>query len=603
MVTAEQLRAARAILQMDQADLAKISGVSVETIKRLERQTGKIRAKDETIIAIQKVFEALHLEFLGDRDGCGAGVRLVHPDNLQLMREALTGEVTHALEQWLKARCATDPKFFEHGEKRVTQALTKLSARILPTIVHSVLSVVVTHADPDHYEGLIPVRRRASDPTPEEGRALIESANRAAPRAMSAAERAMADAHHLTPAMFGLIQDAGDLAAAGNRAFTRAFIAAIPASERGALTNAEGGLSAEGLVRTRNAVLAKTYGNADVLSRITESTDDEIKSISNALLAAAPQWAKMRADIEAHRVRADMDETPNLIEAVKRTADIRARGQKLGDYLRQIDAFDDLTMLVESWMRIFCDPFGKTPSTQRIKDALEDFTEQARKVSAAMSAAERAMADTHYVTPAMLGRIADAADLDAAGRRAFNSAFITSISVSHTNAEGGLSAEGIVRARNAVLAKAYGNADVLSRITESTDDEIKSISNALLAAAPQWAKFRADIEAGRVRADLDVTDDLMQAVKQTADIRARGQKLQEFLAQEDAVVRLPVGVENWMRMLYDPFRKRTAAAPRIAERLRFYVDEAAIVTNDPRLGPGVTPDEIQCRVLRRLHAA
>jgi hypothetical protein len=85
-------------------------------------------------------------------------------------------------------------------------------------------------------------------------------------------------------------------------------------------------------------------------------------------------------------------------------------------------------------------------------------------------------------------------------------------------------------------------------------------------------------------ADLDVTDALMDAVKQTADIRARGQKLQEFLAQEE-FDKLPVGVENWMRMFYDPFRKRTAAAARIAERLRFYVDEAAIVTNDPRLGP------------------
>jgi transcriptional regulator with XRE-family HTH domain len=604
MVTAEQLRAARAILQMDQAELAKLSGVSVETIKRLERQTGKLHAKIETIIAIRKAFEAQHLEFLGDHDGRGAGVRLVHPDNLQLMREALTGEVTHTLEQWLKAQCATDPKFFEHGEKRVTQALTKLSARILPTIVRSVLSVVVTHADSDHYEGLISVRRRASDPTPEEDRALIESANRATPRAMSAPERAMADAHHLTSAMLGLIQDAGDdLLGAGNRDFTRAFVAAIPASERGALTNAEGGLSAEGIVRARNAILAKAYGNADVLSRITESTDDEIKSISNALLAAAPQWAKFRADIKDGRVRADVDETPFLIEAVKRTADIRARGQKLGDYLRQIDAFCDLTMPVENWMQIFYDPFGnRTASTQRVKDALEGYTEQARKVAAAMSAAERARADAHYLTPAMLGLIQDADDLSAAGNRAFTRAFIAAIAASErgalTNAEGGLSAEGIVRARNAILAKAYGNADVLSRITESTDDEIKSISNALVAAAPQWAKFRADIEASRIRADVDATDDLIQAVKQTADIRDRGQKLQEFLA--DAVEKLPVGVELWMRLFYDPFRKGTAAAPRIAESLRSYVEEAVRVSNDPRFEPEVTGDKIQSNVLSLL---
>ena len=39
MVTAEQLRAARAILQMDQADLAKVSGVSVETFNRFDDGT------------------------------------------------------------------------------------------------------------------------------------------------------------------------------------------------------------------------------------------------------------------------------------------------------------------------------------------------------------------------------------------------------------------------------------------------------------------------------------------------------------------------------------------------------------------------------------
>ena len=78
----------------------------------------------------------------------------------------------------------------------------------------------------------------------------------------------MADAHHLTPAMLGLIQDAGDLGVAGNRAFKRAFVAAIPASERGALTNSQGALSAEGLMRAKNAVLAKAYG--EMIVGITE---------------------------------------------------------------------------------------------------------------------------------------------------------------------------------------------------------------------------------------------------------------------------------------------------------------------------------------------
>jgi transcriptional regulator with XRE-family HTH domain len=339
MVTAEQLRAARAILQMDQADLATISGVSVETIKRLERQTGKLQAKIETIAAIQKAFEAQHLEFLGDRDGRGAGVRLLHPDNLQLMREALTGELAHRVRQWLKSRCSTDPKFFERGEKRVTQALTSLSARILPTIVHSVLSdpqkcrwgnvTVATQSGADVERSREPtlVRRSVSDPTP-----------------MSPPERAMADAHHLTPD----------------------------------LTDALGGL----LAHPKYAIVAKAYDNADVLSRITESTDDEIQSISNALVAAAPQWAKFRADIKAGRVRADLDVTDDLMEAVKQTADIRARGQKLQEFLVQEDAFDKLPVGVENWMRMFYDPFRKcTASAPRIAESMRFYVEEASIVT------------------------------------------------------------------------------------------------------------------------------------------------------------------------------------------------------------------------------
>src|SRR5437764_486931 len=114
LVTAEQIRAGRAILQMDQSELAYLSGVSVETIKRLERQTGKLHAKSETITAIQKALEAQRLEFLGEQDGRGAGVRLVHPDKLKLLRNALIAEWAHMMDQWVKAQCATDPKFFEH---------------------------------------------------------------------------------------------------------------------------------------------------------------------------------------------------------------------------------------------------------------------------------------------------------------------------------------------------------------------------------------------------------------------------------------------------------------------------------------------------------
>jgi hypothetical protein len=92
------------------------------------------------------------------------------------------------------------------------------------------------------------------------------------------------------------------------------------------------------------------------LARVAESTNDEVKSISNALTAAAPQWARMRAAIADGRVRPDIDATPQLIEAVSRTAEIRSKGIKLHDYLAQLDAFDRPAPEVEDFMLAFYHP-------------------------------------------------------------------------------------------------------------------------------------------------------------------------------------------------------------------------------------------------------
>jgi transcriptional regulator with XRE-family HTH domain len=66
MMTAEQLRAARAILRFDQKILAERAGVSTETIKRLERQDGLLQANFDTL---RRVKEALELAGVVFTDG------------------------------------------------------------------------------------------------------------------------------------------------------------------------------------------------------------------------------------------------------------------------------------------------------------------------------------------------------------------------------------------------------------------------------------------------------------------------------------------------------------------------------------------------------
>lgn len=76
VITAGQIRAARALLNWKQGDLAREAGLSVTTVKTAELGTADPRGN--TLTAIQGAFDRAGLVFLeeGDtRDG-GAGVRL-----------------------------------------------------------------------------------------------------------------------------------------------------------------------------------------------------------------------------------------------------------------------------------------------------------------------------------------------------------------------------------------------------------------------------------------------------------------------------------------------------------------------------------------------
>lgn len=75
IVTGEQLRGARAMLRLEQSDLAQRAGVSVETVKRLERTVGPISANTGTMDALMRVLTGAGAEFIPENGG-GAGVRL-----------------------------------------------------------------------------------------------------------------------------------------------------------------------------------------------------------------------------------------------------------------------------------------------------------------------------------------------------------------------------------------------------------------------------------------------------------------------------------------------------------------------------------------------
>jgi transcriptional regulator with XRE-family HTH domain len=75
MINAAQVRAARALLNISQDDLATIASVHVATIRRLEAAT-EVRGAAETLWKIQKALEAAGVEFIPEEAGRGPGVRL-----------------------------------------------------------------------------------------------------------------------------------------------------------------------------------------------------------------------------------------------------------------------------------------------------------------------------------------------------------------------------------------------------------------------------------------------------------------------------------------------------------------------------------------------
>ncbi len=62
MINAEQIRAARGMLDWSTADLARITGLTINGINKIER--GHVDAQRDTLEAIEKAFEEAGLEFL-----------------------------------------------------------------------------------------------------------------------------------------------------------------------------------------------------------------------------------------------------------------------------------------------------------------------------------------------------------------------------------------------------------------------------------------------------------------------------------------------------------------------------------------------------------
>ena len=79
MISAAQLRAARALVSIDQRRLADLAGLSLPTIQRMEASDGVIRGNVDSLMKLMAALEAAGVELLAEgaaSAGGGRGVRL-----------------------------------------------------------------------------------------------------------------------------------------------------------------------------------------------------------------------------------------------------------------------------------------------------------------------------------------------------------------------------------------------------------------------------------------------------------------------------------------------------------------------------------------------
>ncbi|WP_374572726.1 helix-turn-helix domain-containing protein [Phenylobacterium sp.] len=80
MITSAQMRAARALLGIDQKQLAELAGLSVPTIQRMEASDGVVRAVVDSLEKVANALNAAGVELISagaPSYGAGRGVRLI----------------------------------------------------------------------------------------------------------------------------------------------------------------------------------------------------------------------------------------------------------------------------------------------------------------------------------------------------------------------------------------------------------------------------------------------------------------------------------------------------------------------------------------------
>jgi hypothetical protein len=181
--------------------------------------------------------------------------------------------------------------------------------------------------------------------------------------------------------------------------------------------------------------------------------------------------------------------------------------------------------------------------------ARRDFVVEAQDSGVAeMTPTEVAAATARQLTTARLATADPARPVTAPENAGFVRSVLAALPASQRNrlfkADGRLNADGRRLLEQALFARAWDAADIVDRAVEAEEaGPLRTLMDALQEAAAAWAALRADIEAGLVRPEFDITAEVLDAVRSIAAARemAAGYGrsvadiLEELLAEIDII--------------------------------------------------------------------
>lgn len=227
-----------------------------------------------------------------------------------------------------------------------------------------------------------------------------------------------------------------------------------------------------------------------------------------------------------------------------------------------------------------------------------------RSTALRLGASEQALADARLIDDAVLSKLEGRVDALENGDfvRAFMRRLPRAEQGDLVDANGALSQAGARRLSAALMGRAYGDAALLGRALEDADSNIKGIAGALTDAAPAWAKLRDAVARGDIPPGMDITDDLLEAVRLIMKARDEGRTARELIDQAEMFGGPNEIAKILARAMYgDDELRRAASRKKIAAFLADFAEEARKNDAGPRLfGDPLSAGEVLTSSLARV---